>query len=52
MEDGGDFWVVGGKRDGAAGEDGDFGDLGGREEVVQCGGADEASGAGEDDVHD
>lgn len=51
MDDSRDFWVVGGERDGATGEDGEFCDFGGGEEVVQGGGADEAGGAGEDEVH-
>lgn len=52
MDDGCDFWVVGGEWDGAAGEDGDFGDFGGGEEVMQSTSANEAGGSSEDKVHD
>lgn len=51
MDYGCDFWVVGGEWDRAAGEDGDFCDFRGGEEVMQSASANEAGGASEDNVH-
>lgn len=51
MDDGCDFWVVGSEGDWAAGKDGDFGDFGGGEEVMQGACAHEAGSASEDEMH-